>query len=370
VAAQLGLVLAYWFAWRPQVLGEAASRLPPLGNSTTTQLLSAVANWPEKFAWLFLPLHSSTSDVIRVVDSPSDAGFLLGLGLVAATASAGVLCLRGGRPIAALGIAWIWIAYLPTAGLLPMLHANGERYWFLSAFGAALLVADLGSALARRSGRVPATVVALALLAFLSERTLTRLPGWASNLDLFEHEVARDPAYREGWFLIAVEQYQRGRLQQADHALTTLLDEGPEFAGTASYWNPLSVGELACTLHLALGEYDEVLEFERGFERRHPGATRAPPFKSCVGQAHIALGNIATGLARFEAIERELGPDTPPGLYLKIARANLLLGRPQASRAWIARALAGVGPDPVLRAKILRFEKSLPPRPAAPVDRP
>jgi tetratricopeptide (TPR) repeat protein len=362
VAAQLGVALAYWFAWRPRVLGEAAPSLPPLGGSTATQLLSAVANWPQELAWLFVPLHSSTSDVIRVVDSPGDAGFLLGLGLVAATAIAGVLCLRGGRPIAALGIAWIWIAYLPTAGLLPMLHANGERYWFLSAFGAALLVADLTSALARRAGRVPATVVALALLAFLSERTLARLPSWESNLGLFEDEIARDPAYREGWFLVAVERYNRGRLREAEHALTTLLADGPEFAGTASYWNPLSVSELACTLHLALREYDEIVELESELKRRRPALLRAAPLKTCIGQAHMRLGKPATALAAFEAVERELGPNTPPGLYLKIARAHRLLGQTEASRAWIARALASVGPDYALRARILQFEKSLPPR--------
>ena len=364
VAAQLGLALAYWFAWRPRVLGEAAPALPPLGGSSATQLLSAVANWPQKIAWLFVPLHSSTSDVIRVVDSPGDAGFLLGLGLVAATAIAGVVCLRRGRPVAALGIAWIWIAYLPTAGLLPMLHANGERYWFLSAFGAALLIADLTSALARRAGRVPATVVALALLAFLSERTLARLPVWESNLGLFEHEIARDPAYREGWFLVALEQYERGRLRKADQALTTLLADGPEFAGTASYWNPLSVSELACTIHFALREYDEILELESELERRNPMVLRAAPLKTCIGQAHIALGNTATALATFEAVERELGPDTPPGLYLKIARAHLLLGHTDASRAWLARARAGVGSDRALRTRIRQFEKSLPPRPA------
>ncbi len=370
VAAHLGIALTYWFAWRPRVLGEAAPRLPPLGDSTATQLLSAVANWPEKLAWLFVPLHSSTSDVIRVVDSPGDADFMLGLGLVAATAIAGVLCLRGGRPIAALGIAWIWIAYLPTAGLLPMLHANGERYWFLSAFGMALLIADLTSAFARRAGRVPATVVALALLTFLSERTLSRLPTWESNLGLFEYEITRDPAYREGWFLVAVEQHERGRLREADLALSTLLADGPEFAGTASYWNPLSVSELACTLHFALHEYDEILELERELERLHPTVLRAAPLKTCIGQAHIALGNTATALATFEAVERELGPDTPPGLYLKIARAHLLLGQTEASRAWIARARASAGPDHDIRAKIIQFEKGLAPRPGAPMDRP
>ena len=240
----------------------------------------------------------------------------------------------------------------------------------LVAFGAALLVADLASAFARRAGRVPATVVALALLVFLSERTLARLPTWESNLGLFEYEIARDPAYREGWFLVAVEHYERGRLREANHALTTLLTDGPEFAGTASYWNPLSVSELACTLHLALREYNKVLELERELERRHPSVLRAAPLKTCIGQAHIALGEPAIGLAAFEAVERELGPDTPPGLYLKIARAHLLLGQTEATRAWIARALASVGPDYALRAKIVRFEKSLPPQPGEQVDRP
>jgi tetratricopeptide (TPR) repeat protein len=370
VIAQLGLALAYWLVWRPRVLGTSAPPLPPIDGSYVTQLLSAVANWPAKLAWLFLPWQSSTSDVIRVVEHAGDAGFWLGIGLALASAAAAFVCLRGGRPICALGIAWIWIAYLPTAGLLPMLHANGERYWFLSAFGAALIVADLVGVLARRTGPVPATVVALALLAFLAQRTHARLPTWESNLGLIEHEIARDPAFREGYFLVAFEQFQRGRLDEADRALATLLAEGPEFVGTASYWNPLSVSELACGVAFARKDYDRVLELEHELGRRHPGALRAAPLRICIGRARIALGDPAAALAAFESVERELGASAPPGLYLMLARAELLLGHAAPARSWLARARATAGPDRALLTKIVQLERSLPQEPIPAGSRP
>jgi tetratricopeptide (TPR) repeat protein len=354
-AAHLLVTLVYYFGWRPVVLGSTHVTLPPIGGSAATQIASALANWPANLAWLFFPLHSSTSDVIRVVDTAFDPLTWLGACLALGSAAVWWLCLRRGRPITALGLAWIWIAYAPTAGLVPMLHANGERYLFLSAFGASLIVADLVTALVRRTGPVSGLALAAALLLFLGQRTSARIPEWESDLTLFQHEIAREPAYREGYFLVAGELFERGRFAEAAHHLRTLLTAGPEFDEKASYSNPLLVHELACSTDLELRRYDAILALERGLQRTHSGIARAPTVRACFGQAHSALGHTSQALELFRGVERALGAETPPRLYVMIARAHLRLGEAAEAQAWLRRAQAAAGDDPSLQSQIRRL---------------
>jgi tetratricopeptide (TPR) repeat protein len=357
--AHLLVILVYFFGWRPVVLGSTQATLPPIGGSAATQIASALANWPANLAWLFFPLHSSTSDVIRVVDTAVDPLAWLGACLALGSAAAWWLCLRRGRPVIALGLAWIWIAYGPTAGLVPMLHANGERYLFLSAFGASLIVADLVTALVRRTGAAPGLALAAVLLAFLAQRTSARIPEWESNLTLFQHEIAREPAYREGYFLVATELFARGRFAEASHHLRTLLAAGPEFEGKASYFNSLSVHELACSTDLALGRYDAVLALERVLQRTHPGVARAPSVSTCIGQAHSALGHTSQALDLYRGAAEALGAETPPQLYVMIARNHLRLGEVAEARAWLHRARTAAGADPSLQSQIRQLAERI-----------
>jgi len=101
------LALAYLFAWRPLMLGRGLEAAPLIGGSRPSHLLSALASWPAALLWLVAPLRSSTSDVVRIVSSPADPMPWLGAGLAVASLGAGLWLLRRGRPVAALGIAWI-----------------------------------------------------------------------------------------------------------------------------------------------------------------------------------------------------------------------------------------------------------------------
>src|SRR5206468_6103310 len=145
------------------------------------------------------PLHSTTSDAVRVVASGSDPLALAGIALAVGSALAWAACLRRGHAAAAAGLAWIWVAFLPTSGLTPLLHARAERNLFLSVFGAALL---LGAALGalRRRGLPEAICAALAagLVFGLAQRSWARAPDWRSTTELFERDVAADPHHREG----------------------------------------------------------------------------------------------------------------------------------------------------------------------------
>ncbi len=317
VAAQAALVALFVLAWRPAVLGAAWTPLPPIGGSGVTQLLSALASWPGSLGWLFLPWVSTTNDGVRIVSSAGDPGAWLGAALALGSLAAWGLLLRARRPVAALGLAWVWIAFLPSSGLVPLLHARGERYLLLSAFGAALLLADLGAAGVARLARPRLVGVGLAcaVLGLLVWRSAARLPDWQSDEILFGVELARDPDYREGRFLLASALFEQGRHAEVDVWLRPLVhpERPPSRAG---YLNLLPVYELACANALALGRPEAALELEG---RAGPLAASAA-FQVCLGEAEEALGRSPAALLRYRAAAASLGATAPPALGERIER--------------------------------------------------
>lgn len=139
VAAQALLVASYLFVLRPAVLGTSLTGARPIGGSMSTQWLSSLAHWPTDLAWLFVPWQSNTSDAVRVVTSLADPAVWLAILLALGSLALFVIALTRGAAAPAIALAWIWIAFLPTSGLAPLLHPRAERNLFLSSFGAALL---------------------------------------------------------------------------------------------------------------------------------------------------------------------------------------------------------------------------------------
>jgi tetratricopeptide (TPR) repeat protein len=352
VLAHGALVAAYLALLRPAVLGSAFVSLPPIGGSAFTQVLTALASWPGQLGWLFAPLRSSTSDAVRMATSFTDpwglAGAILSLGSVVAWWA----LWRSGAAVAALGLAWIWIAFAPTAGLLPMLHASGERYLFPSAFGAALLVAGAGARWLPSQGpawrRVLVAAAALLALLGLAGRTRARLPDWRSTRALFEADLAGDPRYREAYFVLAVKALEEGRPADAEARLAPLLENDPRFAGSASYLNWLSVSDLACRTKLASGDFEGILALEERWRRGFAALAEAPAFRLCVGQAAEALGQPERAVEAYLAVAATLGDATPPALYLILARHFAAHGRPAQARSWLARAQRFGGRDPAI----------------------
>ncbi len=363
VTAHVLVVAAYVTLLRPAVLGGAFAGLPSIGDSATTQVLTALASWPAQMAWLFAPLRSSTSDAVRVATGLADpwvwTGALLGLGSVAGW----WLLWRTTSAVAALGIAWIWIAFAPTSGVTPMLHASGERYLFLSSFGAALLLAGVGARLATVRGpawrRALLASVAVLLLAGLAERTRSRLPDWRSTQALFETDLAGDPRYREAYFVLAVKALEAGRPEEAESRLAPLLDDDPRFSDSASYVNPPSVADLACRTKLARGDFRGVLDLEARWRRRLPALAQAPPILLCIGQAQESLGHPDRAVEAYLSVARQLGDATPPVLYVILARHFAHTGPPEQARAWLARAARLAGDDPAIARELRRIERSL-----------
>jgi tetratricopeptide (TPR) repeat protein len=356
LAAMAALATGYVLVWRPAMLGAAVLAAPSIGGSHATHLLSAIASWPASLGWLLVPLGPTASDAVAVVRSPADPAFLLGLALPLLSAAAGIWLLRRGRPVAALGLAWIWIAFLPTANLFPQIHARADRYLLLSVFGAALLLIELARAGAtHRRGRV-AAVAALAGVALLwAGVTWMRTPAWRSTETLFAADVVRDPGFREGRLHLARSYFAQRRYREAEDQLEPLLASlsGEE---SWSYVNAAGVRELACANDLALGRAAEVSAELAALE---PRLAQQPGLQACRARAEQQLGRPQAALAIYESLVRSLPADPPAAISLELARLHAQLGDREQARAWLARARRDGPREPAFDWELRGVEKLL-----------
>jgi hypothetical protein len=333
----------YTLWWRPAILGGALTGAAPIGGSAKTHVLSALSIWPGALAWLVFPLHSSTSDAVRIVSSALDPRPWLGLCLAIGSALAWVQLLRRGRGVAALALAWIWIAYLPTSSLIPLLHAKGERHLFLSVFGVALLLAAGTFALARCSRLAPRRRRALALLltalplAFLAQRSFARQPAWASTRTLFERDVARDPAHREGRLHLSKSLSEAGLLDESERHVRVLIYEPPELASRSSFLREIEAYAHYCALLGRRGRHVAVIDFVTDTSARRPDLSRAPELRFCLADAQAALGEREAALAIYLSLAREVAAAPEPALALRVARLQVEAGRTGEANAWLGK---------------------------------
>jgi tetratricopeptide (TPR) repeat protein len=301
-----------------------------------TQWLSALASWPWAFGWMFFPLHSSTSDGIRIVSSFADPGMWLGLGLLVASVLLWLLMLSRGRAGAVLGLAWIWLAYLPSANLIPAAHPWAERYIFLSVFGMALILADVGSLVVSRLPTPARSVVAAALaigLTFgLAQRSWSRAPDWRSDRLLFERDVARAPLYREGRFELAMLLYQEGNHREAKRILEPVLEPSEEMRAHASFLRTADALELDCQLSLNLKNPRQALE--RWRQRRGIPAAQGPGVRLCAGRALELTGRHPEALELYRELAASLA-EAPPELQIALARTLATQGRFREAHDWL-----------------------------------
>ncbi len=145
---------------------------------------------------LLLPvglMHRYLDPVFRGVGAPA---FLAGL---AVTLTVLLFLARSLRtsPLAAFGILWCYLCWLPQSGVIPLAIRVADRYLFLSLFGFALLA---GLGLARLLERARAVRVrqalgagAIAVLALLAALSAGRALVWRDGISLWSDALAKDP---------------------------------------------------------------------------------------------------------------------------------------------------------------------------------
>jgi len=312
-------------------------------------------------AWLAAPIHSTTSDTVRLVESPTDPAVALGLALVVASAAAWVWLLRRGHAVAAFGLLWIWIAHLPTSGLLPALHLRGERYLHLSLFGLALLAASLAAAWleSRPSRRRRGVVVALGLVlvAGLAQRTWQRQPDWRHERTLFARDLEREPGYREGRFRLALAEYQAGDPRRAWETLAPLVDGGGRVEGTSGFLPESGVFALYCHVGLGLDRHAQVRSRLDRLEREQLAIARDPLLRFCHARALELSGRLRRAAAMYEELASSQGDAASPELRIALARTLVALGRPLEAAPWLAELPADAELDPRQRNQVRRLRR-------------
>lgn len=361
VGAQLALVALYLVA-RPLLMGRGLVAASPIGGDRVTHLLSALASWPGSIGWLVMPLHSTASDGVAIVRSLSNEGVWLGALLPVATLFLAIVAGLRGRPVTAFGLAWVWIAFLPTSNLFPQIHARAERYLFLSAFGYALVLVDLFRAIAARieprAAVAAATAGSLAVALGFAQRTWVRTPAWQSTETLFRTDLARDPDYREGRFHLANALVLSGRFTEAQAELQRLREPAAE--ERSGYVNAIGVEQITCATELGLGRPAEAVALLERLERATSAAAQDPGIRTCAAQALEALGRTQEAAALYEKVVASLGGAEPPAsVSLAIARTQARLGRRDEARKWLERARASGPREPAFDFQLMQVEKLL-----------
>ncbi len=173
--------------------------------------------WGYAFQMLF-PIELSVCDAVDVTGRLWPAiAIVVGLALGAA-----VLARRRCVGVAGLAALWLLLAMLPYCGILDLKHIRADRYMY-SALPATWLALSVVAArwsrgLAPLWRRVGFGVVWL----YLCGHSIWRAPVFASDWDLWKHELNRNPCYREASSVLALRSAIEGRR-----------DESMEYAGEA-----------------------------------------------------------------------------------------------------------------------------------------
>ena len=103
------------------------------------------------------------------------------------------------RPRPWLLVGWLWFAgtLVPTLGIVQVgVQAFADRYTYFPFIGLAWIAAFAGGEVAERVplGRALAAAAAALVLAACALQTRSQIPVWKSQISLFEHAIALDPA--------------------------------------------------------------------------------------------------------------------------------------------------------------------------------
>ncbi len=338
-ASQIAVTLFFMIGWRPRVLGALLADSTPLGGSVQLQIATAISNWPRVMNWLLMPMQSNTTDVVPLPGSFFDPRVLAGAALAAISLALWVRLPRRGQGNAALGLAWIWIAFAPTSGLLPLNHLHGERYVSLSLFGLALLVPALLLAIRERAPRrlrngiVP--LLGLLLVVGYGERSWNRIPDWRSDLDLFTSDVQRDPLYREGHFEAAKAHIVAGDLESAKASLETLRGLGKRFQGHTSFLRREDVVDLYCQVNLQHGTARDSIPHFDSLRKDSPEIQGLPGTSLCGARTLAAVGRHPQAEEVFEAIHSLAVAPFSAEAAAELALMAAGRGEQEAARSWL-----------------------------------
>ncbi len=226
------------------------------------------------------------------------------LGLAGATGA--LLLAARTRPYAIVGWLWFLGTLVPTIGLVQVsLQARADRYMYIPLIGLAIAVGwGAVDALGRwRAGRLALPALACAVVGALAIASHRQVGTWRNTLALFERAAA---VTRDNYF--------------AEHGIAAV--------------------------HLEAGRYAEA---ERHFLRAVQLEPRWLPPHRGLAEARYRQGDREGAVSALREALR-FWPDEPE-VHRELGALLLETGREAEARHHLARALAGPGPPPALRAR-------------------
>jgi tetratricopeptide (TPR) repeat protein len=255
-------------------------------------------------------------------------GFLVATAAWLATLLAALLLLRR-APLAAAGLAWIFLPLLPVMQLVPVGVLLAERLLYLPSVGLCLAAAaGVGHLLeargpGRRSGRWVAAV-ALAVVAALTVRTVVRTLDWRSGVDYWTSELEKAPREPVVNNNLAVALMARRDYPRALERLRVVLEVHPR------YWRA------HVNLAIVLGELGDRAAARRAFQQAAALAPESTEPRYYFARWLKQVGEGEEALALL-AEARTLRPDEAR-LPLLQGEILLELGRVAEARTALERA--------------------------------
>lgn len=187
--------------------------------SALAALLTPFATWLQS-AWLFVvPLNLTVERGFQPAASFADPRWIAGFAVMAATFAA-AWKVRDRAPLVLFGWLWIFIAWAPLSGAMPVGYLMADRYLYIPAIGFCALAAGAAKlAWSRAAGIVwrgrAAAVLGCAVLLAFAARTADRSFDWRDGETLWLAALEANPNVAKIEFNLGNEYQARGEYEKA-----------------------------------------------------------------------------------------------------------------------------------------------------------
>lgn len=161
--------------------------------------------------------------------------------------------IRKKNPLAAFGLFWFFLAYMPYMNIIP-LNANVSEHWmYLSSIGLIFaLVSAVGTEIRSGRGRQVAVYLAALLVVFYGARLVRRNFDFRDEIVFYEKEIKENPDNARVHYNLGTAYVKQGNYEKGIPLLERTVALDPKYAG--------AYGNLGQTYY-ELGQLDKAIEY-------------------------------------------------------------------------------------------------------------
>jgi protein O-mannosyl-transferase len=295
-----GAVAALWLNWR-YGLSRLGEQIPTASYASWPDRLARTARFELIGLWKsLLPLGPQPER-----DKLGDAHWAWCLGLAVVVVLVVLLARRRSLRVPAAAVALALISPLCSSPLFAPVNELADRYWFMGSFGAALL---LGWAVHRARSRA-VLLAAIVLLGGLGVASSRASSVWASEVSLWTVAVQRAPASARAWVALSRVHRMAGQRELAERTLERALTLRPGYvsAQTAGVLNSLWFGDLeGARRQLASMPPEASVQGDSLRSARRCAAAADASAAAACAQRAVPVGLILGDTERLRAVSEQL----------------------------------------------------------------